>query len=400
MKKLTKLISLLLALSMLFALAACGDTVDDSNADDNTPAATDNNTPDTPDEPEDTGVQLGAYTFEMVSIYGDTIDLTVILKDGGGVTIMGSYADGSNATYSAAWTDNGDGTFTTSDIDPELDGANFVADDGTVKWIVDGTAVTPDGYVAPTEFVEKEGAVKDPATNAEAVGVYVAGQTNKFGSVVPYVLWLNADGTVQVHMNNSFTGLRTYTGDEWYMNGDGTLHIGALAADEGTPFGDWFNADDGYSSDWHIYGNGTACPVGFEESAGTVEVSELPAEIYPANAQTVGVYVAGQANKFGSVVPYVLWLNADGTVQVHMNNSFTGLRTYTGDEWYLNEDGTLHIGALAAAEGTPFGDWFNADDNYSSDWTVYDNGTACPVGFEESNGTVDVSELPAEIYPA
>ena len=285
-------------------------------------------------------------------------------------------------------------------MDPVLDGANFVAEDGTVKWLVDGAAATPDGYVAPTEFVEKEGAVKDPTTKAEAVGVYVCGQTNKFGSVVPYILWLNADGTVAIHMNNSFTGLRTFTGNEWSISEEGIVHIGALTASEGTPFGDWFNADDNYSSDWKVYGNGICCPVGFEASSGTVNTDEQPAEIYPANADKVGVYVCGQTNKFGSVVPYIVWLNADGTVAIHMNNSFTGLRTFTGSEWSVNDDGTVHIGALTASEGTPFGDWFNADDGYSSDWTMYDNGTCCPVGFEASSGTVNLAEQPTEIYPA
>ena len=393
MKKLTKSVSFILVLCMMFALAACGDTTAE-NEETQAPVTA------APDESEAPVVAAGAYTFEMVSIYGDTISLTIMLKEGGDVTMLGIYADGSNASYTSTWIDNGDGTFTTAATDPELDGANFVAADGTINWIVNGTTATPDGYVEPTEFMEKEGAAKDPATNAEAVGVYVCGQTNSFGSVVPYVLWLNADGTVQVHMNNSFTGLRTYTGEEWYMKEDGTLHIGTLTASEGTPFGDWFNADDNYSSDWKIYGNGTCVPVGFEESSGAVDVEELPAEIYPANADKVGVYVCGQTNSFGSVVPYVLWLNADGTVQVHMNNSFTGLRTYTGEEWYMKEDGTLHIGALTASEGTPFGDWFNADDNYSSDWILYDNGTCVPAGFEDSAGTVNVEELPAEIYPA
>lgn len=280
MKLLKKITALLLALSLLFVFAACGSDQEEPPEDSKTPAA--ENTPETPDVSEPPAVKLGAYTFEMVSIYGDTIDLTIMLKDGGAASILGIYADGSNASYTAVWTDNGDGSFTTSGMEPALDGANFAAADGSVKWLIDGTSAMPDGYAAPTEFVEKEGAVKDPSTKAEAVGVYVCGQTNKFGSVVPYIVWLNADGTVAIHMNNSFTGLRTFTGSEWSMNADGTVHIGPLSASEGTPFGDWFNADDGYSSDWKVYGNGTCCPVGFEASSGTVNLAEQPAEIYPA----------------------------------------------------------------------------------------------------------------------
>ena len=48
---------------------------------------------------------------------------------------------------------------------------------------------------------------------------------------------------------------------------------------------------------------------------------------------------------------------------------------------------------------TPYGDWFNAEDNYSSDWIVFDNGTIRPVSadFDKNVGNYDyTSVVPAE----
>lgn len=37
-----------------------------------------------------------------------------------------------------------------------------------------------------------------------------------------------------IHMDNSFTGVHSYTAEEWTYNGDGTVSIGALSY-EGDP---------------------------------------------------------------------------------------------------------------------------------------------------------------------
>ena len=70
MKKMTKLLSLLLALSMLFSLVACGPKDEPVvESPDPTPDAVE--TPDadpTPAEPETPKVEAGAYMFTMTSI--------------------------------------------------------------------------------------------------------------------------------------------------------------------------------------------------------------------------------------------------------------------------------------------------------------------------------------------
>ena len=407
MKNFSKIISLILALSMLLALAACGD--DTEQEPDSSPEA---GNADTADD-QSPAVAAGAYTFEMVSIYGDTIKLTLMLKDSGEASILGIYPDNSNVSYTTTWSDNGDGTFTTAATEPELDGANFVAADGTVKWIVDGSAVVPDGYAEPTEFVEKEGTGKDPTNNIEAVGTYVCCRLNQFGSQQLYVLNLNADGSVKIQLYSEKTGLRTFTGNYWGMTEEGILHIGRLQdadnPDTATPYGDWFDAENGYSSDWNIYGNGTAQPAGeeFAELAtsfdpASVVPDDILAEMLPENYASAGIYLCGQTNKFGSLQIYALNLNVDGSVRIQMYSEKTGLRTFVGNYWGMNEDGTLHIGRLQDADNpdtaTPYGDWFDAENGYSSDWNLYDNGTAQPIGFEESAASADLDTIPAEIY--
>lgn len=415
MKKMTKLLSLLLALSMLFSLAACGPK--DDPAPDETPKVTDGapvESPDpTPTEPETPKVEAGAYMFTMTSIYGEEIKLTLMLSGDGSASVLAIYPDNSSVNYTTGWTDNGDGTFTTTAFDPALEGANFVAEDGSVKWIVDGSNVTPDGYTAPTEFVEKPGAVKDPTTNIEAEGTYIFTALNKFGSEMVYVLHLY-DG-VTINMWGEKAGFRTFTSKFWGMNEDGTLHIGRLVdadnPDTATPYGDWFKADDNYSSDWKLYGNHTARPVGeeFDAFCGNYDyTSVVPAEMLekmniPEFYEESGIKIFTALNKFGSEMLYVLHLTNDG-VTINMWGEKAGFRTFTGKYWGMTEEGYLHLGRLKDADNpdtaTPYGDWFNPDDNYSSDWVVFDNGTCRPLGeqWDANCGNYDYnSVVPAEM---
>ena len=381
-----KLISLLLALVMVFGLVACGGgDVDPTPSPSVEPSA----------EPTPAGVQAGAYTFEMLSIYNEKIKLTIMLSADNSASVLAMYPDNSTITLSTTWTDNGDGTFTTAVFDPALEGANFIAEDGTVKWTVSEGTATPVGYADPTEFEDKPGAVKDPTTNIEAAGTYIFTALNKFGSEMVYVLHLY-DG-VTINMWGEKAGFRTFTGNYWGMNEDGTLHIGRLKdadnPDTATPYGDWFKADDNYSSDWILYGNHTCRPVGEEWDANcgnydytsVVPAEELEKMNIPEFIEHSGIKLFYGLNKFGSEIFYVFNLTNDG-VKIQMWGEKAGLRTFTGKFWGMNEDGTLHIGRLKDADNpdtaTPYGDWFNPDDNYSSDWVVFDNGTVRPVGEE------------------
>ena len=394
MNTLKKLLAVAAALCMVVVLAACGSSDADS-----TPAPGTSDGEQTPDVPA--GI-AGTYHFDHTDVYGDITSFTVTIKDDGSFNMMTLGAMGSNIYSGAEWTDHGDGTFTTGATDKALD-VDWAGPDGSVTWVIDGANVVPDGYEEPTEFLSND--LKDPTNAAEAVGVYTFGQVNSWGSTIPYVVWLNADGTAVIYMDNSFTGVHSYTAEEWTYNGNGTVSIGALSYEGDPPktenAGPWF-ADDTYESTWTIRGDGTCVPVNYTDSVMSVDTGSLPEELYYEGIENAGVYVFGQVNSWGSTIPYVVWLNADGTAAIHMDNSFTGVHSYTAEEWTYNGDGTVSIGALSY-EGDPpktenAGPWF-ADDTYESTWTIYGDGTCMPVNYTDSVMDVDVSALPEEIYP-
>jgi hypothetical protein len=392
MKQWKKATALLLALCMVLGLAACGssDTGDQSTA----PGTGDQSA--VSDETPAESNLAGSYDFNYVDAYGDTTNFTVTLRDGGDFNVMTVGAMGSAVYTGVEWTDNGDGTVTTSTTSPALE-LDWVEEDGSVTWTIDGSNVTPVGYTAPTEFLSKD-ASKDPTTGAEAVGVYVFGQVNDHGSTVPFVVWVNADGTYAIHMNNSFTGLHTYTGTSYTINSDSVISFGPATFEGDEPMGDWFDVDNGFSSSWVLHGDGTCEPAGYTGSQVEVETADLPEEIYPDGAEYVGVYVFGQINDHGSTVPFVVWVNAGGTAAIHMNNSFTGLHTYTG-EWTYEGDGVVSIGTLSYEGDEPMGDWFDVDNGFASKWVLSTDGTCVPDGYVGTVDTVNTQELPESIYP-
>ena len=98
MKRFLKPAALLLALTLLLALAACGGGTAQP-----TPTPVPTAEPPSEPTPEDTAVKAGAYTFEMLSIYGETIKLTLMLKESGTLSILALYPDGSNESFTAEW---------------------------------------------------------------------------------------------------------------------------------------------------------------------------------------------------------------------------------------------------------------------------------------------------------
>lgn len=388
MKKVKTILAALLALCMIFMLAACGEA--GTEASEPTPPVTEN----VESQPEAESI-AGSYTFEYTDVYGDVSNITVTIKDDAGFTLTTEGAMGDETYTGKKWTDNGDGTFQTGATDTQFK-ADFANAVGSVTWAIDGTTVAPVGYTIPTEFLSK--AAPDPAIGGEAVGIYTYAFANQYGSTVPYVVWVNADNTYTIYMDNSFKGLATYSGDSWTIGSDGIITFGPFTLDEGIPDGAWFvEGADGFTSSWNLHSDGTCEPVGYESA--DLDVTTLSEEIYPANAQYVGIYTFATVNNFGSTVPYILWLNADGTAVIYCNNSFKGILTYTVESWTVNDDGTVSLGKTTAENGVPDGEWFSTDDDHTSTWVVNDDGTCVPADFTGTASAVIGSEQPAEIYP-
>ena len=269
-----KCVTAALSLCLVFTLAACGGTkpAPDAGTPDDAPSPS----------PDSTAAIAGTYHFDYTDIYADVTTFTVTLKNDGTFTMMTLGAMGSQVYSGDTWTDHGDGTFTTGATGNALN-VDWAGSDGSVTWIMNQDGIVPEGYEVPTEFLSNM--VKEPSNAAEAVGVYVFGQVNSWGSTIPYVLWLNADGTAVIHMDNSFTGIHSYTAQEWTWNGDGTVSIGPLSYEGDPPktqnAGPWF-ADDTYESTWTIETDGTCVPVNYTGGTAAVDLSALPEEIYPS----------------------------------------------------------------------------------------------------------------------
>ena len=380
--KASKIFALILACCMVFALCACGSTTASSSASE--PAAEE------PAAVEETADITGNYHFDYTDIYGDVSSFTVTLKDGSfNITVLGA----NTGVYTGSeWTDNGDGTFTTAATEPALE-YDFAGEDGSVTWTIDGSNVIPAGYIAPTEFVEKA-AVSDPASAAECVGVYMFGAYNaERGSTTPFILWINADGTYRMFRDNAYLGLRGFSGEWSYVDGNVVALSAAIFDEEDKdPVDDFFNDD--WSSSWSLYGDGTAIPDGYEGTPGVVDISTISdMSILPDGYDYVGVYSFGAYNaERGSTTPFILWINADGTYRMFRDNAFLGLRGFSG-EWTYNGDGVFAFSAAVFDEEDkdPVDDFF-ADD-WSSVWTCSKDGTCVPEGYEGTAAAVDMSTI-------
>ena len=390
MKRMKKLLAFGTALCLLFALAACNSS---SPSGDSSAAPSEETKQ---NEPETDAGMAGTYRFDYTDAYGDITTFTVTLKEDGTFTLMTLGALGNGVYSGAGWTDNGDGTFTTGATDPALS-IDWAEADGSATWIVDGANAAPVSYEAPTEFLDKA-AFSDPTIGAEAVGIYLFGEVNERGSTVPYGIWVNADGTYVIYMNNSFTGLHAYSGDSWTINGDSIISFGPATFEGDAPMGTWFDADNGYTSSWKLHGDGTCEALNYDGGSTSVSSSDLPEEVYPAGGEYVGVYTFGEVNERGSTVPYSMWVNADGTINIFMNNSFTGLHEYDG-EWTYEGDGVISVGPLTYEGDEPMGTWFDSGNGFSSSYTLNADGTFSPMNYTGGSTSIDVSTLPAEIYP-
>ena len=267
--------------------------------------------------------------------------------------------------------------------------------------------------VAETTEMPTEPPVETMATTeaetveiSEIEGTYAFGLVNAFGSTVPYILCLKTDGSAAIVMDNSFTGARIYTG-EWEGEDEITVKLYEWEGDN--PFGDFFDAESPtYDSTWTVNpADQTAKVVGFE---GTTDVVSMDALSEEAKAKidafmsgealsAAGVYVYGLVNAFGSTVPYVLVLNENGTAGIVMDNSFTGVRRYTGT-W--EGSGNVTIKLYTWEGDSPFGDFFDAESpTYDSTWALdAATGTAKPVDFDGTSNPVSYDSLTDEAKAA
>ena len=389
MKKRNQIIALFLALCMVFALAACGDKASNDPEPSKDPG-TDVSEP-VDAEPEAPSI-AGTYRFDYTDPYGDVTSFTVTLKDSGSFNILTTGAMGNGVYNGTEWTDNGDGTFTTGATDSALK-VEWAAEDGSASWTIDGDTAAPVGYTVPTEFLTKS-EISDPASAMECVGVYTFAEFNaERGSTTPWVLWINADGTYRFWRDNSFLGLRGFSGT-WTYAGDNVVDLSAAVFDEEgkDPVASFFTDD--WASSWTLYGDGSAIPMGWDAAAPAVDLSSISdAALYPDGAEYVGIYTFAEFNaERGSTTPWVIWVNADGTYRFWRDNSFLGLRGFSGT-WTYAGDGVFDFSAAAFDEEgkDPVASFFT--DDWASTWTFHADGSAVPAGWDATIPAVDLSSI-------
>lgn len=383
MNTLKRSLAIMLALCMIIALAACGGA---QNPEEKVSSEAETVT-ETEAISEGT-IAAGTFSFTYVDEYGDKTEFTITTKDTGKAYVMYDGALGSKTLNADEWVDNGDGSITIGTLSEDLR-LDFVAEDGKTTWVIDGEKASPKGYVEPTEFKEKEN--KAPASQEEAVGVYSFGFKNPYGKTSPYVFWVNSDGTWKMYQPNVFMGTAfSYAGEAWsYDPATQTLSLGPCTEyAEGEPpktagnGATWFS-DDTYESSYILDGDGVAEIVGAEDGLAKVGSEDVPGS---------GIYTFGFKNPYGTVVPYIVLINEDGTWNMYNPNDFMKtVFAYSGDSWTYDEaTKTLSLGPCTKyAEGEPpktvgnGANWFT-DDTFESSYIVNDDHTLVAIGAEDS----------------
>lgn len=205
-------------------------------------------------------VNAGEYTYMETTPFGE-IQWTVTLnEDGTAVVAQPDNESMGNPAWTAIWTDNGDGTFTTSECDgtgPQI--ATFWEGNSIVWQLLNDNCTVPVKADDYSSHVDAHGIPAGEAVtsgNPIAAGEYTYMEETPFGEI-PWVVTLNEDGTAIVAQpENESMGNPTWTAI-WTDNGDGTFTTGEC---EGTgPQIATFWKDNAIT--WIDNGDGTVTPV-------------------------------------------------------------------------------------------------------------------------------------------
>lgn len=250
MHKMKKILALILALTMVFALAACGQAETSSTE---APETTEPAAPETSEAPAADYSKL-AGTYHYYEDKGDmgvmpwTIELGA---DGSCVLTEHNSFIGDQVKVCAGWTDNGDGTFTSGAWE-STDGPkpDFIAEDGAITWEIVG-----DGICQPVNGT--------PSADPSLASTGIAGTYNYYEDkgdmgIMAWTIELNQDGTCVVTEHNTFIGDQVKVCDGWKDNGDGSFTTGAWESTDG-PKPDFIEEDG--SCTWTIVEDGICQPV-------------------------------------------------------------------------------------------------------------------------------------------
>ncbi len=159
-------------------------------------------------------VAAGEYSYMETTPFGEMLWVVTLNEDGTAVVAQPDNATMGNPTWTAVWTDNGDGTFTTAEC--QGDGPQIATfwENNSILWLaLNGNNAVPvksEDYAADVE----EFGVPMPE------GMYAYSETNAFGMAIDWTLLLNDDGTYVLSEVNDIVGQMSYDGTAYTQDGD------------------------------------------------------------------------------------------------------------------------------------------------------------------------------------
>ena len=158
--------------------------------------------------------------------FGEMKWVITLNEDGTAVFGQPENAEMGNPTWIAVWTDNGDGTFTTSECEGEGPQIAGFWENNSILWqLLNDNCAVPVKADDYTAHVDAHGIpAGEAAASGEpvAAGEYTFMETTPFGEM-KWVVTLNEDGTAVVAQpENAEMGNPTWTA-VWTDNGDGTF---------------------------------------------------------------------------------------------------------------------------------------------------------------------------------
>ena len=340
-----KILAMLLALAMLFALAACGEKGEDKPAD-NSPAVENTDNAAKPNAPT-------TYTYEEDR--GDfkvTWELTMYpngvyyLNETHGLS--GNVTEHSGST----WTENDDGTVNTGPwANADVNKSDFFQPTGECTWILNS-----DGTMTPA----------DAGSAAETTGVK-AGKYTYIEAKGPgnfqWDILLMGNGNCRIDETNPSGEVTEHVAAGWVDNGDGTVTTGEWENKEVNK-SDFFKPTG--EATWKINADGTCEPV--VEQGG-----DEPAE--SASSVNPGKYAYIETKGPGDFKWEVL-LMGNGNCRVDETMPSGEVVQHVAAGWTDNGDGTATTGAWEDASVSK-SDFFAADGTCT--WKINADGTCEPV---------------------
>ncbi len=206
-------------------------------------------------------VAAGEYTYLENTPFGE-IKWTVTLNEDGSAVVCQPENEGmGNPTWTAVWTDNGDGTYTTAECQGEGPQIAGFWENNSILWQMLNEGMTvpvkADDYADHVaKYGIPEGGASAPAGAAIAAGEYTYLENTPFGEI-KWTVTLNEDGSAVVcQPENEGMGNPTWTATV-VNNADGTFTTADCVGDGPQIAAFW--KDNGIT--WVNNGDGTVTPV-------------------------------------------------------------------------------------------------------------------------------------------